>query len=293
MVRTAFAAVCGAVLLLVSGCATQDQLRETETRTAEQNRAVQSLRDDARQSEATSAELRREIAGLKDSVRALESGLAENGARTEAARTQADSAVSISRDFLNNLIEAREEQRRQLTENGAAFNDIGRRLGDISARLQAQQQRLEVNSAALAESTRRLAAVESGLSDAGKKSAVLETKAKGNQEIDESLTRQITTLRGQVEETRSVLNSKGLLDLMRQVENSRRDTAALRGTIEELQQAQSEAAVRTRNFYTDLDTRIQSLKRELAQQKGAQMNAPTADIPSQAPAEAAQPGERN
>lgn len=288
MRRAALAATCGGILMMGSGCATQDELRRTESQTAEQSRAVQSLRSEAGRSETAVADLRRDIARLNDSLRELEVGLAENRVRSDAARTQADSAVSISRDFLKNLVEAREEQRRQLAESGAAFSDLGRRLGELSSRLQFQQRLLEQNTAAVADANRRLVGVEAGLADAGRKSAALESSAKTGQEADESLTRQLVTLRAQVEETRSVINSRGLIDLMRQVESTRRETAILRGSVEEMQQAQTEAAGRTRNFYTDLDARIQALKRELSQH-AAQAGSRPDDA---APADAAVPAER-
>jgi chromosome segregation ATPase len=283
MRRELLAATIGSIVLVGSGCATQDALRQTETQSAEQSRAVQLLRIESGRNDAMLGELRKEIRRLQETVRGLEVGLAENRTRADAARTQADGAVSISRDFLKSLVEAREEQRRQLAENGTAFADVDRRLGELSARLQAQQRLLEQTAAATADAARRLAAVETGLAEAGKKSAALEARENSGRQADESLTRELATLRAQVEETRSVINSRGLIDLMRQVEGVRRETAVLRGSIEEMQQGQSEAAGRTRNFYTDLDARIQALKRELSQHAAQAGSRPDDAAPAVAP----------
>ena len=93
-----------------------------------------------------------------------------------------------------------------------------------------------------------------------RRSAALETRAKAAQESDESTNRQLAALSKQVEDTRSVMSSEGLLQLMRGLEDVRRNSASLRGSIDELQKAQSDAAAQARNFYVDLDTRVRLLK---------------------------------
>lgn len=93
----------------LAGCATQDQLRQTDAR-----------------------------------------------ARTDAAKVQADSALATSREFLANLLAAREEQRRQLDENGVAFTDLRRELADLESRLQAQLPLLEQNASGLNDTSLRL-----------------------------------------------------------------------------------------------------------------------------------------
>jgi chromosome segregation ATPase len=247
------AAIAGAV----AGCATQDQLRQTEV---QQGNAVQALRAGADRSESEIAGLRKEIGRTQDSVHGLEVALTDAHARTDAAQAQADQALATSREFLANLLAAREEQRRQLDENGVAFADMRRKLVDLDLRLQAQQRLLEQKASVLTDTTRRLYAVEAGLQEAGRRSTLLEAGAKTGQQSDEALTRQLSALRQQVDDVRSVINSAGLLQMMRELEDVRRSSAALRGSIEELQKAQADSAAQARNYYLDLDSRVRQLK---------------------------------
>jgi chromosome segregation ATPase len=251
-----------------AGCATQDQLRQTEVQTAEQRQVVQALRADTGKTESAIAELRAELRRNRDATQALEVALADARARADGARAQADAAAATSREFLSNLVAAREEQRRQLAENGATFADLGRRLAELDARLQAQQRRLEQGGTAFDQASRRLAAAEAALAETARKTAVLEAGAKTGRDADESQTRQLTVLRSQLEETRAVISSDRLLQMMRELEGVRRDAAVLRGTVEELQKGQTDAAARSRNFYLDLDARIGALKQKLELQTG-------------------------
>jgi len=238
-------------------------LRQSEVQSAEQKQAVQALQADAGRSESSISELRSELKRSRDAVQALEVSLADTRARADAAKVQADTALATSREFLTALVAAREEQRRQLAENGASFAEASRRLTEIESRLQAQQRLLQQTSTSLNDASRRLVALESSVVEAGRKSAALEAKAKTGQETDATLTRQLQTLRVQVDETRSVINSEGLMKLQRELQGVQRDTAVLRGSIEDLQHAHSEAASRARNQYLDLDTRIQALKQKI------------------------------
>lgn len=257
--------------LLAAGCVTQDQFRQSEAQTGEQKQAVQALRADAGRSESSIADLRSELKQTQSSMHDLEVSLADLRSRTDANQ-------AATRDFLTNLVAAREEQRRQLTDSNTAFNDLRRKLADLETRLQTQQRMLEQASASLTEANRRLTVTETGLADAGKKATALEAKAKTGLEADAALTRQMQALQVQVTETRSVLSSEGMLKLMRDVQNVQRDTAALRGAMQELEHGQAESATRTRNFYTDLDARIQALKQKLSQQ-AAEIPAPQHETP--------------
>ena len=264
------------MVLAMAGCATEDQLRQTE---AQQGQAVQALRADATRSESGIAELRAEVRRTQDSLHGMEIALTDARARADASKVQADNALATSREFLANLIAAREEQRRQLEQNGAMFAEVRRKVADLDARLQAQQQVLEKNAAALNDGTRRLNAVEAGLQEAGRRSSLLEARAKFGQETDDGLTRQLTTIRKQVEETRTVITSEGLLQMMRGLEDVRRNSASLRGSIEELQKAQGDSAAQIRNFYLDLDSRIQALKQKIPAHE-ASVSAPAASPPA-------------
>lgn len=250
------------IVLAVAGCATQDQLRQTE---AQQGQAVQALRAGADRSESTFAEWRSEIRRTQDSVHALEVALTEARARADSAKVQADGALATSREFLGNLLAAREEQRRQLDQSGVAFAELRRKAAELESRLQAQQRLIDQGNVSFNDVIRRLIAVEAGLQEAGRRSGSLEAKAKTGQESDDALSRQLVFLRKQVDETRAVISSEGLLQLMRGLEDVRRNSASLRGSIDELQKAQTDSAAQIRNYYLDLDTRIRMLKRTAPQ----------------------------
>ena len=267
-----FFALLWGIVLPLAGCATQDQLRQTEE---QQGNAVQALKADADRSESVISDLRAEIKRTQKSVHGLEVALTEARARADAAKGQADSALSTSREFLANLLTVREEQRRQLDENGVAFAGLRRTAADLESRLQAQQRLIDQGAVAFNNAIRRLSVIEAGLQDAVRRATLLEAQAKTGQEADNGLARQLATLSKQsetlskqnetlskqVEQTRSVISSEGLLQMMRELEDVRRNSASLRGSIEELQQAQVDAATKSRNFYVDLDTRIQALKK--------------------------------
>ncbi len=243
---------------MVGGCATEDQLRQTE---AQQGQAVQALRVEANRSESVIAELRAEIERAQNTAHGLEVALTDARARTDSAKAQADSALATSREFLTNLLAAREEQRRQLDDNGVAFSGLRRKTEDLESRLQTQRRLIDQGNVALNNTIRRLTAMEAGWQEAGRRSTMLEAQAKAGQESDNALAQQLATLSKQVEETRSVISSEGLLQLMREQEEARRNSAVLRGSIEELQKAQMDAATQIRNFYVDLDARIEALKK--------------------------------
>ena len=90
--------MCPAGLVLaVAGCATQDQLRQTE---AQQGQAVQVLRAEANRSEGVIAALRADIKRAQETAHGLEVALTDARARTDSAKAQADSALATSREFL-------------------------------------------------------------------------------------------------------------------------------------------------------------------------------------------------
>jgi len=252
-----FFVVPAGILLTLASCATQDQLRQNE---AQQGYAVQALRADANRSESGLSDLRAEIRRTQDTVHELEVTLTDARAQTDAAKVQDDNALATSREFLANLIAAREEQRRQLEQNGVVFADLRRKLADLETRLQAQQRVLEQNASVLSDGSRRLYAIEAGLQEAGRRSTLLETQAKTAQETGDGLTRQLAGMRKEVEDTRAAMGSESLLQMMRELEDMRRNSASLRGSIDELRKAQADSAAQSKNYYLDLDSRVRQLK---------------------------------
>ena len=256
------------VVLALAGCATPDQLRQTEAQTAEQGYAVNSLRAGQDSNASLIKEVRAELSQSQQSMHALEASVVETQAR-------ADTAQATSKELLASVVAAREEQRRQLDQNGAAFAELRRRNAEMDAKLQVQQRALEQSATASVDATRRLNEIDTKLQGVTRRAAALETKSGNAQVNDVILTQQITALSKEVAETRALINSEGLLQLMREVEDLRRNSASLRGSIEELQKSQADAAVQIRNFYVDLDTRIRLLKQSPGQQ-AVKQNSPAA-----------------
>lgn len=250
--QTRVCAVLAGGLLFASGCATQDQLRQTEADSAAQRQAMAALRADVRRAESVTTELRAAIERNDAAIRQL-------GVAHAETRARAENAEQVSREFLESLLAVREEQRRQLDENGVAFADIRRRLNDLDARLRQ-------GSAAFEEANRRLVAAEATLATVAPAAAALEAEAGRQREVDAAQARQIAGLLTQVEELRVALGSESFLRMMREIEGARQDTASLRGAFEELQKSQADAAVRFRNYYVDLDTRIRTMKQKVDEQ---------------------------
>ena len=107
-------------------------------------------------------------------MHALEVALTEARAREDSAKVQADGALATSREFLANLLAAREEQRRQLDESGVAFADLRRKAADLESRLRARQRLIDQGTVAFDDAIRRLIAVEAGLQEAGRRSGTLD-----------------------------------------------------------------------------------------------------------------------
>jgi chromosome segregation ATPase len=256
------------VVLVMAGCATPDQLRQTEAQTAEQGYAVKSLRAGQDASAGQIKEIRSELSQTQQSVHNLEASVAETQAR-------ADTTQSTSKELLASLVAAREEQRRQLDENGAAFAELRRKSVEMDATLQRQQKALEQSASTYNDATRRLNELDTKLLGVTRRAATLEAKSGNAQLSDVVMTQQITALSKEVADTRALINSEGLLQLMREVEELRHNSATLRGSIEELQKTQADAAVQIKNFYVDLDTRIRLIKQGGGQQ-AVKQNSPSA-----------------
>lgn len=245
------AALLGGLLFAV-GCATQDQLRQTEADSASQRQAMAALRADVRRIESVTTELRAAIERNDATIRQL-------GVQHAETRARAENAEKVSREFLASLLAVREEQRRQLDENGVAFADIRRRLNELDARLRQ-------GGTAFEDANRRLVAAEATLATVAPLAAALEADARLRQEADQAQALQIASLRTQVEELRVAIGSESFLRMMREIESARQDTASLRGAFEELQKGQADSAARFRNYYVDLDTRIRTMKQKMDEQ---------------------------
>jgi TolA binding protein trimerisation len=240
-----------------------EQVRAAEIR--DQKRDIAQLRDqletDRARADANSSRAEAQALEARESVRLLQSELAEIRVRTDAASAQADKAFALATEFLSSLVETRDEQRLIVERNLTNFNALDQRLSMVEGRVvETDQQR----QAQLTQDNSRAAGVELKL-----------------QQTDEALVQmrsQLADLYREGEQTRAAIDSGPMLRMLRDLEATQRDTAVLRGLLEEMQSEQDEARERLRDYYLDLDARIQALQesqeRERAAREAAEGAAP-------------------
>ncbi len=235
-----------------------EQVRAAEIR--DQKRDIEQLRDqvaaDRTRADANSSRAEAEALKAQESVRLLQSELAEIRVRTDAATAQADKAFALATEFLSNLVETRDEQRMFVERNLKNLDALDERLSTVEGRVvEADQQR----QAQLAQTNSRAAEVELKL-----------------QQTDEELVQmrsQLTDLYREGELTRAAIDSGPMLRMLRDLEATQRDTAVLRGLLEEMQSEQDQARERLRDYYVDLDTRIQALQESQERERAAREKA--------------------
>ena len=222
-----------------------EEVRAAQLR--KQAREIQELRDvlDANRARSDAATERMNAATLQaqSEMRALESELAEVRVRADAASAQSDKAFAIATEFLSNLIAAREEQRSIVERNISVFDRMEQRLVAIEGRIQ---------------ETRQLGQAE--LAATRTRSTDLEQRLQGADQELLDLREQLLQLHRSNEETRAVIDSGPMLDMLRQLEGTQRDTSGLRGALEETRLEQQAARKRMQDYYLDLDARIQDLQ---------------------------------
>jgi hypothetical protein len=248
-----------------------EEIRAAQLR--KQEREIQELREalDADRTRTDAATARSNAASqqAQSAIRELEAELAEVRVRTDAASAQSDKAFAIATEFLSNLVSARDEQRAIVERNISVFDRMEARLATIEGRI------LE---------TRKLSQTE--LAATRTRSTDMEQKLKDSDQELLDLRGQLLRLHRTNEETRAAIDSGPMLDMLRQLEGTQRDTSGLRGALEEMQQEQDVARKRMQNYYLDLDARIQDLQdreraaREaearLLELEGENASAPTA-----------------
>ncbi len=261
--------LCTSMLLMLAGCASTEFLTSSspfkkastpenvivepdpdEVRAAEirkQSQEIEALREalEADRARADAAVARSNAAALQaqSELRNLQSQLAEVRVRADAASAQSDKAFAIATEFLSNLVAAREEQRAIVERNISVFDRMDVRLGAIEKRIMETRQ---MSQAELAATRTRSTGLEQRLKDA-------------NQELLD-LREQLLLLHRSNEETRAAIDSGPMLDMLRQLEGTQRDTSGMRGALEELQQEQEAVRKRMQNYYLDLDARIQAIQ---------------------------------
>lgn len=192
---------------------------------------------------ARAVALAQEAQAAQEAILALQAELAEVKVRSDAASAQAGRALDIATEFLSNLVAAREEQRSLIARNLTTFDAMENRLNAIEGRITETRKQRDADLAA-----------------AGVLSTDTQLKLRqADQELTQ-LREQLAELNRKNEETRAVVDSGAMLGMLRQLEATRRDTAVLRGALEEMQREQEEARKRVQNYYLDLDARIQTLQ---------------------------------
>ena len=224
---------------------TPEEIRAAQLR--KQGEEIAELRDlleaNRARSDAAAARMNAATVQSQSEMRALESELTEVRIRAESASEQSDKAFAIATEFLSNLVAAREEQRAIVERNISVFDRMELRLASIEGRIAETR---NMSQAELAATRTRSSDMEQRLKEA-------------DQELLD-LREQLLELHRNNEETRAAVDSGPMLDMLRQLEGTQRDTSGLRGALEEMQREQESARSRMQNYYLDLDARIQDLQ---------------------------------
>jgi hypothetical protein len=103
------------------------------------------------------------------------------------------------------------------------------------------------------------------------RSAEMEQQLKGTDRQLAEMSEQLLTVNRDIVDARAAIDSGPMLDMLRRLESTQRETSGLRGLIEEMQQEQQTARKRLQDYYLDLDARIQDLQvRERAGREAAE-----------------------
>ena len=216
----------------------------------------------ARESQAAIDALQAEIAevtaradakdrGENEAMRALRMELSDVTVRVDNAVAQSNKAVEIATEFLSNLVAAREEQKALIERNLRTFDAMDTRLSAIEGRVAQSREQSEAGLAAVVVSS----------------SAMQQSLQATDQELAQLREQMIQLDKANVE-TRAAIDSSPMLRMLRDLESTQRDMAALRGELEKVQRDQEVARKRLQNYYLDLDTRISALQeRERAARK--------------------------
>jgi hypothetical protein len=103
------------------------------------------------------------------------------------------------------------------------------------------------------------------------RSVDMEQKLNGTDTQLSDMREQLLLVNRNIEDTRAAIGSGPMLEMMRRLESTQRETSELRGLIEEMAQEQEVARKRLQDYYLDLDARIQDLQnRERAAREAAE-----------------------
>lgn len=197
-------------------------------------------------------------------IQALQTELANVRTRADAAAAQADQAYQLATEFLTNLVATRDEQRTQVERNMKNFDGVEQRLRAIELGIAETDKQYRAQTGASLEKSRML---EQRVLKTDQQVVQLREQSAQAQQQSAQLENDLAQLRVQLAEvnrlqteTLTQLDSGPMLRMLRDLESTQRDTAVLRGALEELQREQEEGRKRVQNYYLDLDARIQALQ---------------------------------
>jgi hypothetical protein len=176
--------------------------------------------------------------------------------------------------------ESRKQNNAELAAVRSRSSEMERKLKTADQKLldlQAQLQQSNRNS----EKARKLSQTQMAATIA--RSVDMEQKQIGTDKQLSDMREQLQLVNRNVAETQAAMGSGPMLEMMRRLESTQRETSGLRGLIEEMKQEQEVARTRLQNYYLDLDARIQDLQnRERAAREAAQarsLDAENAPLP--------------
>ncbi len=245
-----------------AGQASAAQLRSQKSEIAQLREDLAASRSRADAADAAARE-------TQQAVLALQTELANVRARADAAAVQSEKAFGTVTEVLQDLVAAREAQRSIVERNLETFDAMDMRLANIES-LVAETRRQRDSDAA----------------------AVLTLSTATNLKLQQAdnelmqLRAQLAELNQHNEQLRAAFNSAPMISMLRELEETRRDTSMLRGAMEQMQREQEDARERMQNYYLDLDARIQALQERERAARDATNNGTGAAIP----ADSATPG---
>jgi myosin heavy subunit len=188
-----------------------------------------------------------------------------------------------------NRDESRKRSQAELAAVRTRSSEMEQKLKTAEQQLQATDQRLKRTEQKLKEADQKLLELYAQLQQSNRnsetarklsesqmaatiaRSADMEQKLNGTDKQLSDMREELLLLNRNVEQTQAAMGSGPMLEMMRRLESTQRETSGLRGLIEELQQEQQVARKRMQDYYLDLDARIQDLqKRERAAREAAE-----------------------
>jgi len=199
---------------------------------------------------------------------------------------------------------SRKQSQTELAAVRGRSSEMEQKMTTADQKLQATEQRLKRTDQKLKAADQKLLELQALLQQSNRnsekarklsqaqmtatiaRSVEMEQKQKDTDKQLSEMREQLVLANRSLEETQAAMSSGPMLEMMRRLESTQRDTSGLRGLIEEMQQEQEMARKRLQDYYLDLDARIVDLQnRERAEREAAEArrleveNAPLPPLP--------------